>query len=228
MIVQQLKQAEPLTTGAQRREIPAHSQGVPLYFSLTVETGKDGRAPWVHLSYAQGPDRRFQSIDHHRLLVPWAAVPSVSSGPLEPPVPSLIGGDAKRGEALFFSEQARCSQCHAFRGRGVAVGPDLTNAGSKGKVAIYRSIAAPSAEISPEYVSYTVATREGKVLGGLVRAEGAETISVTDTSARTFIVRRDEIEQIRPSGTSIMPVGLSGVLGEAAVRDLVAFLGAGR
>src|SRR5271157_3893244 len=35
-------------------------------------------------------------------------------------------------------------------------------------------------------------------------------------------------EQIRPSGTSIMPDGLAGGLGEAGVRDLIAFLTAAR
>jgi len=143
-------------------------------------------------------------------------------------VPDLGGGVAKRGEKLFFSEQARCSQCHAFGGRGGTVGPDLTSVGRKGKEQIYRSIAAPSAEIAPEYVPYTVATRDGRVLAGIVRAEGADAIRVTDAGAKSTTLRRDEIDQIRPSGTSIMPVGLAGGLGEAGVRDLIAFLTSAR
>jgi hypothetical protein len=47
---------------------------------------------------------------------------------------------------------------------------------------------------------------------------------VTDTDAKTTVVRKDEIEDLRPSSGSIMPVGLIGVLGEAKVRDLLAFL----
>ena len=77
---------------------------------------------------------------------------------------------------------------------------------------LYRSIAAPSAEIAPDYVPYTVAVRDGRVLAGVVRAEGASAIRVTDTNAKVTTLNRDEIDQIRPSGTSIMPVGLAGGL----------------
>ena len=59
---------------------------------------------------------------------------------------------------------------------------------------------------------------------GLVRAEGADAIRVTDTNAHATLIPRQEIEQIRASANSIMPVGLTGALGDAAVRDLIAFL----
>jgi len=58
----------------------------------------------------------------------------------------------------------------------------------------------------------------------VVRAEGASAIRVTDTNAKVITLSRDEIDQIRPSGTSIMPVGLAGGLGEANLRDLIAYL----
>ncbi len=54
--------------------------------------------------------------------------------------------------------------------------------------------------------------RDGRVLAGVVRAEGASAIRVTDTNAKVTTLNRDEIDQIRPSGTSIMPVGLAGGL----------------
>ena len=69
-----------------------------------------------------------------------------------------------------------------------------------------------------------MAVRDGRVLAGVVRAEGADSIRVTDTNAKPTTLRRDEIDQIRPSGTSIMPVGLAGALGEASVRDLITYL----
>ena len=206
----------------------AHSHDLPLFLSFVVETGKNARPPVIRASYAQGKSERFQTIERFRFAVPWAPVPPVSSAAPELPVPDLAGGVVKRGEALFFSEQAKCSQCHSFAGRGGTVGPDLTSVGRKGKEQIYRSIAAPSAEISPEYVPYTVAIRDGRIIAGVVRAQGSDAIRVTDTGAKTTTLRRDEIDQIRPSGTSIMPVGLAGGLGEAGVRDLIAFLTSAR
>jgi putative heme-binding domain-containing protein len=214
----------PARDGTYRVVIAAHQRAEPQFFSLVLETGKDGRPPMIRASYALSKRERFQTIERQRLTVPWAPLPPASSSPSEVTMPDLAGGIAKRGEALFFGEQGRCSQCHAFGGRGGTLGPDLTGVGRKGMEQIYHSIAAPSAEISPEYVPYIVAIRDGRVLAGIVRAEGADAIRVTDTAAKTTTLRRDEIDQIRPSGTSIMPVGMAGGLGEAGVRDLIAFL----
>lgn len=89
---------------------------------------------------------------------------------------------------------------------------------------VYRDIAEPSAVIHPDYVPYTVALKDGQVLAGTVRAEGADALRVTNTDARTTTVNKSDVEELRPSATSIMPVGLTGAIGEAKMRDLMAFL----
>lgn len=205
---------QPAQDGTHSVLIPAHARDLPLFLTLSVETGKTGRPLMIHALYNRDKSERFQTIERQQFTVPWAPVPSVSATPTELPLPDLAGGDLKHGEALFFGDQARCSQCHAFRGKGGNVGPDLTEVSRKGKEHIYRSIAAPSVEILPEYVPYTVAARDGRVLAGIVRAEGADSIRVTDTNAKPTMLRRDDVDQIRPSGTSIMPVGLAGALGK--------------
>jgi putative heme-binding domain-containing protein len=164
------------------------------------------------------------SLDRDRLLLPWTPTSAIAATAAPVAIPDLAGGDSERGRTIFRGDQARCAQCHLFRGDGGKVGPDLTDIASKGRAEIYRSIAAPSATIEPDYTTYTVATTEGQVLSGVVRAEGPEEIRVTDTNARTATVRRDQIQDIRPSATSIMPPGLAGALGDSAIRDLVAYL----
>jgi putative heme-binding domain-containing protein len=175
-------------------------------------------------SYRLAAEKTEHPIERTRLLVPWAPVrvDAAIAAPLT--VPDLSGGDPARGRAIFSGDQARCAQCHAFRGQGGQVGPDLTEIGRKSRAEIYRDIAAPSAAIEPDYTSYTIATTDGRVIVGVVRAEGADAIRVTDTNAHATIVRRGEIREIRPSATSIMPPALASALGEAAVRDLIAFL----
>ena len=86
----------------------------------------------------------------------------------------------------------------------------------------------PGPEIAPEYLPYTVATRDGRVHAGLVRAEGAVRHPGHRHEREGHDSPGEEIDQIRPSGTSIMPVGLAGGLGEAGVRDLIAFLASTR
>jgi putative heme-binding domain-containing protein len=221
-------QAEPSTTKSpdepHRVELTVESKSEPLFLSFTVKTGQDRRPFVLNASYRVGGDKVDRALLREQVIVPWAPVPASQSGTAPLVVPDLSGGDAARGKALFSGENARCSQCHTFRGQGGKIGPDLTDVSRKGRAEIYRNIAAPSALIEPDYTTYTVATKDGQVLLGVVRAEGALAIRVTDTNAKSTVIARAQIEQIRPSATSIMPVGLAATLGDAAVRDLIAYL----
>ena len=200
------------------------SQGAPLFLTVTARTPGNNRSFSLGASYRLANEKIEHPIERDRLLVPWAPVISDAAIAAPMAVPDLSGGDPARGQALFSGDQARCAQCHAFRGQGVKVGPDLTDIARKSRAEIYRDIATPSAAIDPDYTSYTVATRDGRVVVGVVRAEGADAIRVTDTNAHETIVRRGEIQELRPSATSIMPPGLASALGDAAVRDVIAFL----
>ncbi len=205
------------------------AKGEPLFLLVRVQTGGDRRPFVLKASYrlAEDKTRKDHAIERDQVIVPWAPLPPEAAAQAPLVLPDLSGGDPARGQALFSGEGARCSQCHAFRGQGGTVGPDLTEIGKKGRADIYRSIAAPSASIEPDYTSYTIATKDGQVVVGVVRAEGPTAIRVTDTNARATLIDRGKIAQIRPSGTSVMPVGLAAQLGDAAVRDIIAFLASG-
>ena len=214
-----------LTTVAEphRAVLKISSEGDPLFLSITCRTAANGKPFALRASYRSGEDTTDHALERDQLILPWVPLPNLAAtAPLV--VPDLAGGDAARGKLLFNGEQARCSQCHAFRGQGGKVGPDLTEIGKKSRAEIYRAIAAPSAAIEPDFASYSVATRNGQVVMGLVRAEGPDTIRVTDTNAHAALIPRKDIDQIRASANSIMPVGLTGALGDAAIRDLIAFL----
>jgi putative heme-binding domain-containing protein len=210
---------------AQRRRalLRIQSLGDPLFLSIACRTGSNCPPYLLTASYRSGDSTKDHELERGQTILPWAPVPAPAAmAPVL--VPDLSGGDSARGKAIFSGEKARCSQCHAFRGQGGKVGPDLGEIGKKGSAEIYRAIAAPSAAIDPEFMSYTVATKSGQVVLGVVRAEGPDTIRVTDTNAHTVVINRLEIDQIRPSANSVMPVGLTGALGDTAVRDLIAFL----
>lgn len=195
----------------------------PAYFSLAIRTGPAVPTPTVKLmvSEAGGPPRE---LEPSRYLLPWASAALGSGRPAPMEIPDLAGGDAARGEAAFFSKEALCSQCHVVKGNGQHVGPDLTTIGRKGAEHLYRSIAVPSEAITPDYVTYTVSLKDGRVAAGVVRAEGPDAIRVVDTEAKSVTLPRAEIDGFRPAATSIMPVGLVPVLGEARIRDIVAYL----
>jgi putative heme-binding domain-containing protein len=220
-------QAEMTAPGAStdrhRAVLKVRSQGEPLFMSITCRTASNARPFSLTASYRLGDAQTDHELERGQTILPWAPVPApAATAPLV--VPDLAGCDPVRGKVVFNGEQARCSQCHAFRGQGGKVGPDLTEVGKKSRAEIYRAIAAPSASIEPEFMSYSVATKSGQVVVGLVRAEGPDAIRITDTNAHATTIPRREIDQIRPSANSIMPVGLTGALGEPAMRDLIAYL----
>jgi putative heme-binding domain-containing protein len=210
--------------GLHRALLTVESRGESLYLTLTVRTGTSSRPLSLEASYRCAGEKADHPIGRDCLLLPWAPILPAAAVAAPLVVPDLAGGDPARGRAIFSSDQARCVQCHAFRGAGGTVGPDLTDIARRGRAEIYRDIAVPSAAIEPDYSAFTVATGDGRVVVGVVRAEGADAIRVVDTNARATIVRRAEIQEIRPSATSIMPAGLAAALGDSAVRDLIAYL----
>ena len=206
-------------------ELAVPSQGEPIFLTITVRTGQ--QRPAV-LSQGYLPLERRKDAARSGAGAARGSLGALCRPFRRPPrpwsYPTSPAATRSAVRSLFSGDQARCSQCHAFRGQGGKVGPDLTEIGRKSRAEIYRSIAAPGAAIEPDYLSYTVATRDGQVVVGLVRAEGADAIRVTDTNARSTLVPRRQIQQIRPSATSIMPIGLAATFGDAAVRDLIAYL----
>ena len=195
--------------GAHSAKLDIEADGEPVELVVTL-TCRDAPAT------LRGPDSR--------PTLGWAPAPLTTTAvPAAPPF-ALKGGDATRGEAVFRSEVAKCATCHQVGGIGGLVGPSLDAQAGKDLAAIYQSIAEPSAAIHPDYVPYTVALKGGKVAVGVVRAEGSDKLRVADINAQATIFDKSDVEELRPSATSIMPVGLAGAIGEAGMRDLLAYL----
>ncbi len=194
----------------------------PMLLSVTVETG---RAPGplslrVTTRAGSGPE---SPLSVGQSFLPWTPATPPAPAALEN-VPDLTGGDPLRGAAVFAGADAKCASCHRVRGEGGTVGPDLSGLVGRDRKDVYRDIAEPSARINPDYVPYTLALKDGRVLVGTVRAEGADAVRVSDTEAKVTVVPRAAIEEFRPGATSVMPVGLAGAIGAEKLRDLIAFL----
>jgi len=202
------------------------STGEPTLLTLVVtrRAGDPPAAFGVELTQAgDSASKPVAPVGRDRLSLPWAP-PTPASPPPPENVPDLTGGDPRKGLVVFAGNEAKCANCHKARGQGGNVGPDLDNQVGRDRKDVYRDIYEPSARIHPDYVPYTLALKDGRVVVGTVRAEGADAVRVTDTEARSVVIPRKEIEEFRPSATSIMPVGLVGAIGEERLRDLIAFL----
>jgi len=221
--------AEAKANGAKDKpeaaEIPIESTGDPIELTITLTTAKIGPA-WEFGAFWKRDGKEIP-VPPSQLALPWMP-PERSATEVPAPPFDLAGGDATRGEAVFRSEEAKCATCHAAGGKGGNVGPALDGQKDRKVAEIYHDIAEPSARIDPEYRTYTVALKDGQVAVGIVRAEGFDKIRVLDINGKATEVPKSEIEEMTASATSTMPVGLAGALGEAKMRDLIAFLKGGK
>ena len=213
-----------------RAEAVAEPFGAPVELLATLPTGPGlGEGPpKLSVSIREGQGGELRPLSSTMQILPWAPEPAAAQDEATALPEGLAGGDPERGLAVFFGDRGKCSACHRIGDKGGEVGPDLSDIGERlDLAALYRAIDAPSASIPPEYLPYAVASIDGRVFVGIVRAEGPEAIRVIDADANAVLIRREMLEAIRPGATSIMPVGLVGALGMDDLRDLLAFL-AGR
>jgi putative heme-binding domain-containing protein len=148
-----------------------------------------------------------------------------------------VSGDAGVGERLY-SAKGNCAQCHAIKGWGGALGPDLTEIGLRRSAAYLRAaLTDPEAEvpynlsavrsdvrITQNFVQVRLATKDGRKLTGVRLNEDAFSIQVRDSSDQTHSFFKSELIELHQDwGKSPMP-SYRGVFSEKELDDVVAFL----
>lgn len=108
------------------------------------------------------------------------------------------------------------------------MGPDLTAlAGRFSPRDILESILIPSKQISDQYEAVQIVTVDGKVIVGRIVNLAGNTYRInTDMLNPDLMVTidRNNIEEMLPSKTSMMPTGLLNTLNQEEVLDLMAYL----
>ena len=82
---------------------------------------------------------------------------------------ALAGRRRARASVFTTNPAAQCKTCHKAGDVGETVGPDLTKIGAKyNKAALLDQILEPSKTIDPQFITYLLETKDGRVLTGLV------------------------------------------------------------
>jgi putative membrane-bound dehydrogenase-like protein len=126
-------------------------------------------------------------------------------------------GDAAKGKEVF---EKNCAKCHRFGGLGQTVGPDLTGVAVRERADILTDILDPNRSVEGNYRQYTVETKKGTVLNGLLTAETKTALELLDSEAQKHVVLREDIDNLISSNRSLMPEGFEKLPAEELVSLL--------
>jgi putative heme-binding domain-containing protein len=133
-------------------------------------------------------------------------------------------GDPSIGRAVY--AKAKCASCHKFNDHGDAIGPTLTGIGRRySKREIVESVLYPAHVVSDQYASKKVLTRDGRILSGMIAQRSDGAIDLRDANNHVVSIDEQDIDQILPSNSSIMPSGLLDDLSLQEIADLMAYMG---
>lgn len=174
----------------------------------------------AELNAVRWPDLRAEAA---KLLPP---AQGRNSAPL-PPIAELarMKGDAANGFRIFTNASPGCANCHVVQGRGVELGPNLSEIGTKlGREALLDAILDPSAGISFGYEAWTFMLKSGDEAYGLIASETADEIAVKNIGGLITRFKKSEIESRQQARQSIMPAGLQAAMSAQELADLVEYL----
>jgi putative membrane-bound dehydrogenase-like protein len=133
-----------------------------------------------------------------------------------------LKGNIKKGQEVF---RKNCATCHRLHGIGVQVGPDIADTErTKTYAQLLLDILNPNAAIDANYINYQVTLKNGKVLTGLIATETAASLTLKRAENQTDTVLRQDIDEVRSTGASLMPEGLEKTISIEEMGDLLGFL----
>lgn len=190
-----------------------------------VEAIEDGTLPASTLAYGQRT-RVLERADSHmrsRFEAAFAAAARPDFEATYRRYAAALGGprDPRRGGELF---RKLCATCHRVKEEGTAVGPDLSVAFQRADETLLRDILAPSDAVTSSYETYTVSTRTGELLSGVLAGDSATSVTLRQAAGEERTVLRKDIAQLSTSPVSLMPDGLADSLSPKDCADLIAWL----
>ncbi|HTV02169.1 MAG TPA: HEAT repeat domain-containing protein [Luteitalea sp.] len=140
---------------------------------------------------------------------------------------ALTGGDARKGQQVLTQNPlAECTRCHAIRGRGADVGPELTKIGATlTREQLFEALVDPNKRIAPGFGTVGITLKSGDRVDGTLREEtDTEVVVGVGTPMTVRRIAKTEIAERTDPISAMPPLGL--VLTPREVRDLIEFLSA--
>lgn len=132
-----------------------------------------------------------------------------------------LKGDATAGNTVFMT---RCMACHVANGVGIEVGPNMTTVKTRGKDGLLTAILEPHKEVASQYIAYTVNTKDGQTLSGVIAKDDANSMTLKMMGGAEMTLQRSNIQGSSSSGQSLMPEGLEQGMSVQEMADLLTFI----
>ncbi|MEO6033976.1 MAG: neutral/alkaline non-lysosomal ceramidase N-terminal domain-containing protein [Verrucomicrobiota bacterium] len=132
-----------------------------------------------------------------------------------------LKGEVENGATMFAK---LCVNCHAFRGQGFPVGPDLMSWGDKTPEDFLLAILDPSSVIEPRFIPYNLELKDGRSFSGIIKGETASSLTLAQAGGGREKILRSAIAEIKASSLSLMPEGLEEGHSPQDFADLIAYL----
>ncbi|MDB6007119.1 MAG: repeat protein, partial [Prosthecobacter sp.] len=136
-------------------------------------------------------------------------------------VATTMKGDGKKGQAVFATI---CITCHKHGTLGVDVGPALSDVKVKPPEGLLSDILDPNRMFEARWSAYTVETKDGRMLSGLIQSETSDAIVLVMMGGAKETISRDAIKEMKSLDRTLMPVGLEAAITKEQMADLLAFL----
>ncbi|QDU64416.1 HEAT repeat protein [Planctomycetes bacterium Pan216] len=134
-------------------------------------------------------------------------------------------GNPHRGQKIYQREKLNCVKCHAIRGTGGKVGPDLTTIGASAPLDyLIESLLLPGAKVKENYHSMTIVTADGDIVTGIPVRKTNDQVVLRNGEDKLITIATADIDESKLGG-SLMPVGLTDSLQPQEFLDLVRYLG---
>lgn len=189
-----------------------------LDYAEQKETSSPALPAWVWQSLRAFPSeaikKRAQQLSPVS-EVPWETVAGTYREAWSKP------GDAERGQAHF---KKLCASCHRVLDIGISIGPSLDSYRVRPNEAIALAVAEPSREMDPKYEQLQIRTNDGEIAAGILVSSTQEQVTLLTAQNQNISIKRNDIQEWKSSGKSLMPDGMLKELDPAALNDLIAFL----
>jgi putative membrane-bound dehydrogenase-like protein len=132
-----------------------------------------------------------------------------------------LAGDVDRGRTLF---RKTCATCHRLENHGHELGPNLATIRNRGREAILLNVLDPNREVNPQFTNYIALTNEGLTHTGMITEESSTVVTLTRAENKKSTLLRQDLDELRSSGLSLMPEGIEKDLDLQAMADVLSYL----